>query len=162
MSKKKRLTKKDIESEETEEEIEEAEEEVEEEADEETDEVEETEEDEETDEAEEERQLEKMADKLAAKVKEKVVATKLNLKEIQGKVDLAIGKTMGFDRAQGYSLASKIYGPEGVRSGVETLTAEEKIIGFLQALVHRDHMAVKALSEGVQADFWKNTSHHCA
>ena len=145
MSKKKEVIKKDVELEETKEEAEEAKEETEEEVEEETEEAAETEA---TDEVEEEEQLEKMADRLAAKVKEKVVTTKFNLEEIQGKVDMAIGKTMGLDRAQGYSLAGKIYGPEGVKGGVETLTAEEKIIGFWQALLHKDHIALKALSEG--------------
>jgi len=147
MSKKKELIEKEIESEEAEEEIEEEDEEemeTEEEA-EETEESEDTEDD-------EEEQLEKVADKLAARVKEKVITTKFDLKEIQAKVDRAIGRSMGNDMAQGYSLASKIYGPEGVKSGVETLTGEEKIIGFWQALLHKDHIALKALSEGVQAD----------
>ena len=141
---KKDIVKKDEEAEEVEETEETEDEDLE----------EETSEDEAEDEeleAESEEDTEAEVEKIADAIKSRVVKEmRLSTKDLQGKIDKMIGR--GSNLGREYSLASKIYGPEGVKAGVETLTKEEKIVGFFQALLNRDHLALKALSEGVAAD----------
>ncbi|MHA1225137.1 MAG: phage major capsid protein [Candidatus Hodarchaeales archaeon] len=97
--------------------------------------VEETEE--ETEETEEE--VEEAVEKVVKKIEKK-----LNLKELKEKLDELAGRRP--------DMASKLYTPVDVRKGVDSLSKEEKIVGFFQALVNGDHAVLKALSEGVAAD----------
>ncbi|MHA1305398.1 MAG: phage major capsid protein [Candidatus Heimdallarchaeaceae archaeon] len=46
----------------------------------------------------------------------------------------------------------KLYSPEDMQKEVDGMTKEEKIIGFMQALLTDNKVALKALSEGVAAD----------
>uniref|UniRef100_A0A6M3MDY9 Putative capsid protein n=1 Tax=viral metagenome TaxID=1070528 RepID=A0A6M3MDY9_9ZZZZ len=106
------------------------------------DEVEEDEvEDEEEDESEEE--VEKAVDALAKKVE-----AKLNLKELEEKINKAV-KRQGPDSR---NIVGRIFTSGDVMKGVESLTKEEKIVGFFQGLLHNDSVVLKALAEGVAAD----------
>ena len=124
----KKIEKKDVEEEKTEEDTEE-----------------ETEEETEK----EEEELEKAADALAQKVEQKISA-KLNLKELREKISTITSGSLRSGRD--YSMASKIFAEGDVKKNVDALTKEEKIVGFFQALVNDDHVAMKALSEGVEAE----------
>lgn len=117
----------------SEKEIKKKEEEIEEETEEEKE--EETEKEEEGTEAEEEEVAEKAAKK---------ISKYLDLEALKTKIDKVIGRDE--------SLAKKIYSESDLLKDKDNLTAEEKIVGFFQAMVNQDRVALKALSEGVAAD----------
>jgi len=92
-----------------------------------------------------EEQIEKEAEMLA-----KMVATKLNLKELERRVKKLSRGSQFEDSA--FGVASKIYDSEDVKKTVDTFTKEEKVVGFFQALIRQDSVVLRALSEGVAAD----------
>ena len=128
-------------SDENEEKVEETpEEEVEEKAEETPEEeVEEAEEEEDTEEEDIGEEIDKTADKLT-----KAVYAKLNIKELRSKIDKLSAKDN--------SVAAKIWVSKDVQKEVDSLSKEEKIVGFYTALVHNDTVALKALSEGTAVD----------
>lgn len=84
--------------------------------------------------------LESEVEKVASQIEKK-----LDLKGLMAKIDTLTGR----DRS---SVVSKIFGAADVDKGVDSLTKDERIVGFFSALVHDDRIALKALSEGVAAD----------
>ena len=103
-------------------------------------------EEEEEKEEEEEEEVEEKEDEMEKKIEEatKKISASLGLDELRKKVD-AIAS---LDE----SPAAKIYISNDVQKDVSDLTKEEKIVGFFRALVNKDSISLKALSEGTAAD----------
>ena len=96
------------------------------------------------DEADEEAE-EEAVNKLAESIR-----VKLNLKELENKINRMVGRSAHVGRES--LVASKIYAADDVKKAVGELTEEEIIVGFFQALVRNDHVVLRAMSEGVPAD----------
>ena len=106
--------------------------------------------DEDEDEDEKGEDVEKEAEEVAKKV-----SKYLDLDSLKKKIDGIVGRDS--------KTARKIYSAGDLASTKKKteLTKEEKIIGFFSALVTDDKVALKALSEGVAADFFHKSALAC-
>lgn len=92
----------------------------------------------------EEKSLQETGKKLADVVKQE-----LGLDEFKKSILDSVSETM---KAKENESVLKVFVEEDVQKAINELTSEEKVKAFCVALVHRDVLAVKALSEGVNAD----------
>ena len=80
------------------------------------------------------------------------ISKQLNLGDLKRKIDKLTG-----DDGNENVVAKKIYNyKDVVNADVDTLSKDEKIVGFFQALCRNDIPTIKALSEGVAARFFLN------
>jgi len=86
-----------------------------------------------------ETEVEEAAEKILSNI-----SAKFDLDGLKSKVNELVEKSQ--------SVASKIYVSKDVSKDIDSLTKEEKIVGFFSALMRNDVPVLKALSEGTPAD----------